>query len=221
MELGFFKWLEAKQDERVLVIMRGLPGSGKSTTALKVLKKLGGSPDGHIFSADNFWIPETRKLRKSGQYVSPEDEKAEYRKNWKGEKLQGAHRAVLDEFKLAVDNGVTPLILDNNNVRKGDGRSYAVYADKAGYEIRIQEPESEIWKEFSGYLKDRKNNKEKLEEFAEYLFDACQHGVPMKTIQKFIARWQSGLTVEDILGYKPGPKHKRKGAPNKKRVEKK
>lgn len=220
MDLGFFKWLEAKQDNRVFVVLRGLPGAGKSTTAKKLLEKLGGTED-HIFSTDNFFIPITRKLRAGGEYVSPEDEIKEYKDNWTRNNLAKAHRENLENFKRAVDNGVTPLILDNQNVRTRDFKSYAEYADKNGYEIRIKEPDSEWWKEYSPYLKDKKKFADKLEEFAKLLHEKTLHGVPLYTIKKNIERWQPNITVEDVLGRKPTPKHKRSHAPNKKKVEKK
>lgn len=217
MDMSFYKWLEAKQDDRVCVIMRGITGSGKSTTAAKLLEKLGGSV-GHIFSTDNFFIPMTREMRADGEYVSPQDEFQEYLDNWNADDLPKAHSQNLQSFKRAVDNGVTPVIVDNQNVRARDFYSYVDYADKAGYEIRIKEPDSEWWKEYSPFMKNKKANKAKLEEFAKILHDKTDHGVPLNVIKRNIERWQHGLTVEDVLRRKPTPKHKRKPAPNKKKV---
>ena len=221
MRKSFYNWIESKSDDRMFYVIRGLPGAGKSTTAKKILEKLGGSPDGHVFSTDSYWTPESRKLRRAGQYVPPEDEKAEYRKNWDGEKIGKAHESNKAEFRLAVDNGVTPLVLDNVNTRRQDFKSYAEYADKAGYEIRIVEPESEWWKANAHLLKDKKEHAREIDKFAELLCKKTQHGVPLSTIKRMIQRWQPTLTVEDVLGREPTPKHKRTGAPNKKRVEKK
>lgn len=221
MDLSFFKWLEAKQDDRVFVVMRGLPGSGKSTTARNMLEKLGGGSDNHIFSADNFFIPLTRELRAGGEYVSPEDEAGEYKDNWNGDDINKAHRDNLAAFRRAVDNGVTPLILDNQNVRAREFKSYVEYADKNGYEIKIKEPDSEWWRANAHLLRDKKKFAKELDDFAKLLHDKTVHGVPLHTIKKSIDRWQSDLTVEDVLGRKPIPKTKRPGAPNKKKVEKK
>lgn len=221
MDLRFFKWLEAKQDDRVFVVLRGLPGAGKSTTARNMLEKLGGGSDNHIFSTDNFFIPFTRELRSSGEYVSPEDESSEYKDNWDGENISKAHRENLDAFRRAVDNGVTPLILDNQNIRARDFKSYIEYADKNGYEVKIKEPDSEWWKDNVHFLRDKSKFSKELEEFAKLLHDKTLHNVPLHTIKKNIERWQCDLTVEDVLGRKPTPQYKRSNAPNKKKVEKK
>lgn len=189
-------------NKKVLIIMRGIPGSGKSTRANQLLQELGANPDGHIFSTDNFWIPKTRESRRQGQSVNDIEEIAEYKANFDTNKLALAHRRNLDEFKRAVDNGVTPLILDNTNVKAFESRAYAEYAEKAEYTIKVEEPTSDWWKEYSPLLKDKKANEKELDKFAHILFEKNKHGVPLQVIKNMIQKWQPNLTPNDILDKK-------------------
>jgi hypothetical protein len=192
---------------KVLIIMRGIPGSGKSYTANQMLIKHGGNAEGHIFATDNQYIPETRWRRGRGETVSPEEELEEYRKNYKLITSMAAHTRNRNEFKTAVDQGVTPLILDNTNVKKEQAKSYAEYADKAGYEIKIQEPTSDWWKGHRDLLKDKELNADKLEKFANLLHSKQSHGVPIDVIKDMIGDWHHNLKVSDILERDPSPKN--------------
>lgn len=197
--MSFTEFLETKKLKRTVFILRGFPGSGKSYMAKKLLLQHGGD-EAHIFSTDNYWIPVTRELRRKGDYVSPEDETQEYTSNWNADKLMAAHRNNLDDFKRAVDNGMTPLIVDNVNAKARDFSVYVKYADKAEYEIKIIEPESPVWKKYAYLLKDKKDKK-KLDEFAHELYEINQksHKVPLATIRKMIDKWQSKIDLKELL----------------------
>lgn len=129
-------------------------------------------------------------------------ESIEYRSNWDGAKLHGAHMRNNNEFKSAVDLGITPVIVDNTNTTIREMKSYVDYASAAGYEILIQEPDSPHWKQYKPYLTDKYGNKDKLAEFAKILADKNTHGVPLESIEKMLARWQPNVTVKDILNSK-------------------
>jgi len=186
--------------EKIFYIMRGLPGSGKSYTAQQLLVKHGGNLEGHIFTTDNQYIPETRSLRRKGEYVSPQQEKEEYTQNYKTISSDKAHKNNLTEFKLAVDQGVTPIILDNTNIKKEQARVYAEYAEKAGYDIRIKESDSPWWQQNRNFLADKKQNATQLGDFLKDLHKRQSHGVPMNAMKDMMAAWQHNINVEDILG---------------------
>lgn len=176
--------------EKVLVIMRGVPGSGKSYTAHKVLEELGGGdPKSHIFSTDNFWIPTTIQLRAGGANVSAQAEKAEYTSTFDPNKLGFAHKTNYNNFVKAVDQGISPVIIDNTNVQRKAYQEYIDYAKKAGYQVRVQEPTSPWWQENSVYLKDKKRHAAELDNFAALLFTKNSHGVPQHAIRKMLDRW--------------------------------
>jgi hypothetical protein len=121
-------------------------------------------------------------------------ETVEYRSNWHGSKLKAAHGDNLTRFKLAVDQGVTPLIVDNTNVTKDRIIPYSDYAKKAGYEIQIKEPTSPHWLAHRDLLADKSQNREKLDDFAKLLADKNTHGVPVDAIKNMMAQWQHNLT---------------------------
>lgn len=179
--------------------MRGLPGSGKSTAVQKILDQYGGD-EGHVFSTDNYWIPTTREMRAKGMTVSPEEEKAEYTSNFDPALLGKAHANNLSNVKFAVDRHVSPIIVDNTHVKARDARAVVEYATKAGYEVKIQEPTSEWWLNNRHYLKDKRSYPDELEALAQVLHGKNTHGVPLNTLRNMINKWQSDITVDDILG---------------------
>jgi hypothetical protein len=207
--MKFTEWLNLKENlvnPKIVFLMRGFPGSGKSSVVGSLLNQYGGSPVGHVFATDNDFIPNTLAKRRAGEYVSGEEEDTEYNANFHVNKTQGAHIRNLIEFKKAVDQGVTPLIVDNTNITVQAMRPYAAYAEKEGYQIRTKYSNSPWWKEHFHLLSDKKTNKEKLDQFAELLATKNRHGVPAETIKDFIARWHHRPTLEDILGRKPTKK---------------
>ena len=91
-------------------IMRGIPGSGKSTVA----KKLKGE-DGVIHSADALFLNE------NGDYV--------FNRN----KLKFNHEQNFDDFKSSIKNGQEKVIVDNTNITEREYKRYAEYAQEHGY----------------------------------------------------------------------------------------
>ena len=197
----FSKWVESKEQEKVCIIIRGFPGSGKSTKINALLAKHGGDYD-HIFSTDNHWIPVTNQKRRRGEQVSAREELEEYKSNWSAEKLGAAHAHNFQEFQYAVDLGISPVIVDNTNITSREFANYAQYAHKAGYKIKIEEPDSPWWNEHRPFLADKKLDPKKLDDFAKILFKKNTHGVPLEVIQRSIQRWQDKIDLDELLGIK-------------------
>lgn len=219
----FQEWVEdrkSKSSDRVVVIMRGLPGSGKSFTAKKLLKKYGGGdPYHHIFSTDDYFIQDVinekrAKLEKDepvDHQFYDELEKETYRSNWASEKLAAAHNWNFYRFKQAIDNWMTPLIVDNTNVKAFEMRRYVEYAEKAGYKILIEESDAPWWKDHAHMLKNKDKYGRELEDFARFLAGHHQgmakkygangntHGVPIDVIRRQIRKWQPNLTTDDVM----------------------
>lgn len=189
--------MESKQ-KKVCVIMRGLSGSGKSTKINSLLKKYGGDND-NIFSTDNYWIPQTLERRRKGENVSPGEELKEYQKNFNVSKLGVAHEWNLRNFQAAVDLGMSPVIVDNTNSKSRDFLAYAKYANKYGYSIEIEEPDSPWWVEYRPYLKDKTLNPSKLDDFASLLSSKNKHGVPQSVIRNMMDKWQDDFNIDELL----------------------
>lgn len=182
--------------EKILVVMRGIPGSGKSYETNLVCKELNCDPTTNILSTDNYWIPKTLEARKAGQTVSKEQEKEEYRKTWNYGKLSNAHADTLNKFKEMIYREVNPVILDNTNIRRRDIKPYVDFAVRYNYNIFIKEPSSPWWQKYKPFLKNK--NAPELEELAQELSSRNSHGVPIETIRKSIQRWDD-IDLEDLI----------------------
>ncbi len=101
-------------------IMRGLPGSGKSTKAIKICKNNNWptivSSDDYFIAGDNY-------------YFDPM-------------KLGSAHRWSQWKVRQLINAG-RDVILDNTNLQWKEMKSYIVNALEAGYEVEIVEPDTE------------------------------------------------------------------------------
>lgn len=219
---SYDQWLEAKRNmnDRIVVIMRGTPGSGKSYTARELLKKYGGGdPAAHIFSTDDYFIQDVLKERRdketAGEFVDAqyydELEHDTYRHNWAAEKLGSAHGWNFRRFCKSVDMWMTPLVVDNTNTTAREIRGYVEYAHKAGYKIVIAEPSSPWWNDHKHMLDDKEKHGKQIEDFARFLAGFHQgmekkygargniHGVPLDVIRNMLRRWQPKRAIKEFL----------------------
>jgi predicted kinase len=181
---SFKEW----QDDKVLYIMRGVPGSGKSYTARQIMASHGAEldPTNHIFSTDDFFG--------SGE---------EYKKNWAAEKLGRAHAWNFDRFKEAVHKGTSPIIIDNTNIKSWQWSNYVEYAKRFGYRVEIKESESPWWLDHRNMLHDKQKYSKELTDFAAFLsgnnpvlsnkygVKSNVHGVPFETIRSMLDKWEN------------------------------
>lgn len=109
---------------RVMVCMRGAPGSGKSHLARTIVDRtMDGDYDNHIFSTDDFFYDKRTK-----QY------------NYNRQQLSRAHDS--NQFRVAQRalNGWSPIIVDNTNMKLWEMVAYVKEGIKNGYVIHILEP---------------------------------------------------------------------------------
>jgi len=167
---SFRTWLE--DTEKIVYIIRGPSGTGKSTISQTI--------GGQIFSTDDFF-GKTPK---------------EYLANFSGEKLPEAHQWNIDRVADAMRNSVSPIIVDNTTIEAWEAKPYVLLADKFGYDVKIQEPQSDVWKD----IKDAMGRKDQaaLDSAADVLAQRNKHGVPKETIQDMFQRWQGGITPDQI-----------------------
>jgi len=107
-------------DTKKVKVMRGISGSGKSTLAKKLHRQAmdaGECP--LICSADDFFL----------------DGFGEYK--FDVAKLDAAHRDCMHKFLLALQDGHSPVIVDNTNINIEDLAPYVAVGNALGYEVEI------------------------------------------------------------------------------------
>ncbi|KAL6631500.1 P-loop containing nucleoside triphosphate hydrolase protein [Neocallimastix californiae] len=157
---------EAKNNEKLFYILRGLPGSGKTTLA----KSINSSHDnkGVILSSDDYFMVD-------GKYV------------YDPSKISEAHASNQQKCREKCQEGVSPIIIDNTNVRRWEAKVYVEMAQEFGYKIEIREPDTAWWKNGD----------------VEQLAGKTLHGVPVDKIQGMLEKWENDFTVESILNSEP------------------
>jgi hypothetical protein len=176
-------------DDKVLIIMRGLPWTGKSFRAKQLLEEAAEKGiTGKIFSTDDYWYE-----------VNYPDKPDEYSFNPRF--LAYAHKWNQLRAHRAIDMGEKLIIIDNTNTTASEPKEYVRYADFQDYKICIEEPTSDRWLEIREFLKRKRDNKKSLKEWAVRLAEGSKetHSVPFFAIEKMMWRWHSDLTVEQIL----------------------
>ena len=170
----------------VLYIMRGVPGSGKSHLALR----LAGGDATKVFSTDQWF----------------EQQEGGYKANWKMEKLFGAHRWNQSRARLAMQRGITPVVIDNTNMRMKEARPYVEMGVQYQYHIEIKESDSPWWTDIQGLLTNKKLNSEDIKGWAKKLALGFNHdgkliqnthGVPEEVILRMLQAHQP-YTVDDV-----------------------
>jgi NEDD4-binding protein 2 len=169
--------------EKKLIVMRGLPWTGKSYRA----KELAGEA-GVIYSTDEYWYK-----------INFPDRPDEY--SFNPRLLGEAHKWNQLRAQRAVEESHPLIIIDNTNTTASEAKPYVEYAHWQDYQISIEEPTSDRWKEISALLNDKKANKKELKAWATELSEGSKetHSVPAWAIERMIWRWETGLTVERIL----------------------
>jgi hypothetical protein len=175
--------------ERIVYLMRGLPSCGKSFKA-KALVANGGL----VCETDEYF------------YTQVGNDPSKY--NYRGELQQAACDWNFDRFCRAVDEGISPIVVDRGNSRSLESRRYARYAVDRGYRLEMVEPDSWWWQEIRVLLKYKRLTKPALYEWAEKLSEMSRstHRVPASTIKDWMDKWKWNLTVEEILNLEPEPK---------------
>lgn len=156
---------------RLVVLMRGLPGSGKSTAAKRILQQaIDGSQNntctGLILSTDDYFVdPQTKEYR--------------FDRGLLGQ----AHEWNLSRFRHSLGEGKSPIIVDNTNVSLWEMRPYVEDALEFQYAIQVAEPETEWW----------------LRRDAETMARMNTHQVAHDIIENMLRRWEPFVDLESIL----------------------
>uniref|UniRef100_A0A3B4G1C8 NEDD4-binding protein 2-like 2 n=1 Tax=Pundamilia nyererei TaxID=303518 RepID=A0A3B4G1C8_9CICH len=117
----------------VLILMRGLPGSGKSTRARELLST---GPSGIILSTDDYFA------HKDGYHYDPS-------------LLGAAHEWNQRRARGALHDGRSPIIIDNTNIQAWEMKPYVKMALESGYKVDFCEPDTK-WK-YDPYELEKRN----------------------------------------------------------------
>ncbi|XP_063242296.1 uncharacterized protein LOC134542183 isoform X2 [Bacillus rossius redtenbacheri] len=108
---------------RILILLRGVPGSGKSHLARHLVKmSVVGHFTDYVFSADDYFTT------RNGQYV------------YDPSRLSEAHEWVRRSIEDKMKRCESPLFVDNTNIQSWEMQPYAVLAIKYGYVLELLEP---------------------------------------------------------------------------------
>ena len=161
--------IEVTRPDQILIIMRGIPGSGKSTRSKELVKS------GQIHSTDTL-------IEEKGNYREF-FEKMITSKNFMA--LGWMHKKNLKNATQAVTDGVSPIIIDNTNIKHADAKAYVEMALELGLS--------------DDNIKFEDVGTAGLD--AETLADRNTHGVPLDKIISMMAshKAQGEITLDSVL----------------------
>ena len=165
-------------NRKIVYLMRGLPGSGKSHRA----KRLAGEK-GIVLETDAYFVSD-------GVFRYDES------------RLTAARAWNLERLSQAITAGTTPIVVDRGNGLNAETREFALLAVSGGYAAMLAEPDSPWWQELRILLKNRANvQSELLDDWACRLSARTKSSrcVPAETIRRWMNGWKHDLTVEQIL----------------------
>ena len=150
-------------DTKLLILMRGVSGAGKSTKA----RQLGGE----VFSTDDYFT--------NGYDVAA---------------LDAAHVWNQRRVESAMHRSVSPVVVDNTLIQAWEGKPYVDLAFKNRYQIKIMEPDNDLWRQFRPGMPD-----DELMDLAQQFAQRGRHGAPVEVVFKMLKRWEPNLRVIDIM----------------------
>nr|XP_060626829.1 NEDD4-binding protein 2-like 2 isoform X2 [Anolis sagrei ordinatus] len=122
------------ESQKLLFILRGLPGSGKTTLSHILLRK---SRDGIVFSTDDYF------RQNNGCW------------SYNIALLGNAHDWNQKRAKEAMDHGRSPIIIDNTNTQAWEMKPYVEAALEKGYRVEFHEPDT--WWKFNPEELEKRN----------------------------------------------------------------
>lgn len=166
-----------KQGYRVCIVLRGLPGSGKSYLAQQLVEdSVQSDPSSHIVSADDFFI-------RNGKYY------------YDRSRISEAHDSSQKLFCKRASSGYSPLIVDNTNTKYWEMACYLQMAIQYSYHIEIMEPTTP-WR--FNPIKLAQTNKHRVPlDRIQIMKENYETGVSLKDLAKSL--WRLELVQKPLL----------------------
>ena len=141
--------------DKILYLLRGVPGSGKSTFSKTILAGLGIDTTNdtivkqHVLSTDDFFTD------RDGKY------------NFNPKNLGFNHQQNQDRAEREMGFGTTPLFIDNTNISAWEMKPYVDLADRFGYQVIVVNPIDYSSEENPILTDEGKINRDLIKERAE------------------------------------------------------
>ncbi|XP_037655755.1 NEDD4-binding protein 2-like 2 isoform X2 [Choloepus didactylus] len=145
--------------QKLLILLRGLPGSGKTTLSRVLLAQ---SRNGIVFSTDDYF-------RQQDGY------------RYNVTQLGDAHDWNQNRAKQAIDQGRSPVIIDNTNTQAWEMKPYVEMAIGKGYKVEFHEPET--WWKFDPEELEKRN----------------KHGVSRQKIAQMLERYEYQMSISIVM----------------------
>lgn len=167
---------QSNPDKRV-VLMRGLPASGKSHAAREIA-----GLTGVVCETDRFLRAEL-----DGEECT----------------IETARSLNYQRFCRFVEQGHPLIVVDRGNGLNDETYIYVNTARSHGYQIELREPMSPWWQEIRTLLRYRPATTETLECWAIALaeINARTNGVSAETILDWLDGWVADLTVSQLIAH--------------------
>ena len=154
---------------KTLVVTRGIPGSGKSTLAQQIAQENERGSPIDYVYVIPIFGTDDYWLRPDGYY------------DFNAARLSHAHAWNKNRVAAKMKGGHSLIIVDNTNTTWQEIEPYVRLAKLNGYSVQIREPETP-WRYD-----------------AQACFKKNTHGVPLATIEKMLARWETTESIKEKI----------------------